>query len=118
MRIVVDLDGTICTLKKPEETYADVLPMPGAVFSLRKLKQEGHEIVIYTARNMKTTAGNVGKVHANVGKLTLDWLEQYGIPFDEIVFGKPIGDIYVDDLGYRFRDWENVLLDLEKGKSP
>jgi capsule biosynthesis phosphatase len=109
MRIVIDLDGTICELKKPHQTYADVLPMPGAAEAIRKLKQSEHTIIIHTARNMKTQNGNVGKVVANVGQVTLDWLERNGIVYDEIVFGKPYGDIYIDDLALSFEDWPSVL---------
>ena len=54
MRIVIDLDGTICELKKPNQRYEDVLPKDGAIQIINQLKKEGHEIIIYTARNMKT----------------------------------------------------------------
>ncbi|MFE6796950.1 5' nucleotidase, NT5C type [Paenibacillus chitinolyticus] len=109
MRIVLDLDGTICTLKKEGESYADVTPLPGSVEALRRLKEEGHRIIIHTARHMKTCGGNVGEVLARVGSLTLDWLERYEIPYDEIVFGKPYGDVYVDDLALAYRSWDEVL---------
>lgn len=109
MRIVVDLDGTICTLKEPGQSYADVLPLPGVITALWKLKHDGHQIIIHTARNMRTCQGSIGKVMANVGKITLDWLDQYAIPYDEIVFGKPDGDIYIDDKALRFERWESVM---------
>lgn len=108
MRVVVDLDGTICELKKENQSYGDVRPLPGAVETLWSLKTAGHTIIIYTARNMRTCGGNVGKVVANTGKLTLDWLEQYDVPYDELVFGKPQGDLYIDDLGHRFEGWEAI----------
>lgn len=112
MRIVIDLDGTICSLKQEGQSYEDVVPLPGAVAALRRMKAEGHEVIIYTARNMRTREGNTGKVVASVGKLTLDWLEHYGIPYDEIVFGKPYGHIYIDDLGYGFSGWEAAEVQL------
>ncbi|MFC5407318.1 HAD hydrolase family protein [Cohnella soli] len=105
MRIVVDLDGTICELKQENQSYSDVLPLPGAAETLRAWKEEGHTIIIHTARNMRTAGGNIGIAVANIGKTTLDWLEQYRIPYDEIVFGKPQGDLYIDDLGHRFQSW-------------
>ncbi|KOP81391.1 HAD hydrolase family protein [Cytobacillus solani] len=108
MRIVIDLDGTICELKKENQTYSDVRPKPGAIQTLFKLKEDGHEIIIYTARNMLTCKGNIGKVNANVGKVTLDWLKSYNIPFDEIVFGKPYGDLYIDDSALKFESWELI----------
>lgn len=112
MRIVIDLDGTICELKKSGETYDQLLPKPGAVAILSKLKEEGHYIIIQTARNMATQEANLGKVMKNIGKVTLDWLDHHQIPYDEIYFGKPNGNIYIDDRSYRFDSWEIITSDL------
>jgi hypothetical protein len=38
------------------------------------MKQEGHTIIIYTARRMETHGGNIGKVIQDIGKITLDIL--------------------------------------------
>ena len=108
MRIVIDLDGTICTLKQNNQTYADVLVKPGAVEFINKLKQEGHYIIIQTARNMATCESNMGKVIKNVGKVTLDWLEKNEIAYDEIYFGKPNANLYIDDRAFRFEDWHKM----------
>ncbi len=48
---------------------------------------------------MKTHKGNVGKIIADIGKVTIDKLEEFGIPYDELLFGKPHADRYIDDLG-------------------
>lgn len=108
MKIVIDLDGTICTLKQDNQTYSDVLPLPGAVEKIRSLKEAGHYIIISTARNMGTQDGNIGRVMKNVGKTTLEWLERHNILYDEIYFGKPNGHVYLDDRAIRFSGWENV----------
>ncbi len=108
MRIVIDLDGTICPIKQPHESYADLNPLPGAVECIRKLRAEGHYIIIQTARHMKTTNGNLGIVMKKVGKTTLDWLAKHGIEYDEIYFGKPNADVYIDDRALRFESWEKI----------
>jgi capsule biosynthesis phosphatase len=108
MRIVIDLDGTICTLKQNNQTYADVLVKPGAVEFINKLKQDGHYIIIQTARNMATCESNMGKVIKNVGKVTLDWLEKNEVAYDEIYFGKPNANLYIDDRAFRFEDWNKM----------
>jgi capsule biosynthesis phosphatase len=113
MRIVVDLDGTICHLRHQDESYSQVQPVPGAVASLKRLKEEGHEIIIYTARNMKTQQGNTGKVIANIGSTTMDWLKKHQVPYDEIIFGKPYGDLYIDDLAVPFTNWEDVMYKIQ-----
>lgn len=112
MRIVIDLDGTICAIKAPHQSYADVEPLPGAVEQIRALRAAGHYVIILTARNMATCQSNLGKVMKNVGKLTLDWLDQYGIEYDEIYFGKPNAEVYIDDRAIRFANWEEITDEL------
>ena len=57
----------------------------------------------------------MGGVVADVGEITLQQLRAMGIPFDEMVFGKPYADFYVDDKAVSpFEDLEKetgVLLD-------
>lgn len=108
MRIVIDLDGTICPIKEKNQTYADLLPNKGAVEKIKLLKEEGHYIIIQTARNMATCESNVGKVMKNIGKTTLDWLEKYEIKYDEIFFGKPNAQVYIDDRALRYQNWESI----------
>lgn len=108
MRIVVDLDGTICPIKKDGQSYADLIPLPGAADRLKKWRQAGHYIIIQTARNMATQQSNLGKVVKNIGKITLDWLQIHGLEYDEIYFGKPNGEVYIDDRAMRFDgSWES-----------
>lgn len=109
MRICIDLDGVICQLKKKSgEDYATLEPVDGAVKKLQSLKKAGHYIIIYTARRMKTHQGNQGKVVADIGLLTIHWLQQHQIPYDEIYFGKPWADVYLDDNALRFEIWDDV----------
>ena len=108
MRICIDLDGVICELRKGDQDYAKLNPVPGAKEKLNELRKNGHYIIIHTARRMKTHNGNTGKVVADIGSLTLEWLHRYEIPFDEIYFGKPWADIYIDDNGFRFEDWDSI----------
>ena len=108
LRICIDLDGTICTIKKADETYADVKVQAGAKEFIDKLRADGHTIIINTARNMQTQGHNVGKVMKNVGKITLDWLDKNEIYYDEIFFGKPNADITIDDRVIKFTDWNSL----------
>lgn len=108
MRIVIDLDGTICPIKEGGQTYEDLKPLPGAVEKMNELKAAGHYIIIQTARNMATQESNLGKVMRSIGKVTLDWLAQYEVPYDEIYFGKPNAHLYIDDRGHRFSNWAEL----------
>lgn len=113
LRICIDLDGTICSIRKENETYADVLVKKGAREMIERLHNAGHTIIIHTARNMGSCGHNVGKVMKNIGKMTLEWLDKNGIIYDEIFFGKPNADITIDDRVVCFKDnWEDMKEDF------
>ena len=108
MRIVFDLDGVVCELKKPSESYADVIPKNDVIEKMKEMKDEGHYLIIHTGRHMRTCNGNVSKVIEKIGKITEDWLQKWNVPYDELVFGKPYADIYIDDLGIEFSTIEKL----------
>jgi len=93
MRICVDLDKTLCTGKP----YVEAVPFEGAAEFLRNLKEDGHTIILYTARGMGRNNGDAGKAVADIGLITLKQLEEWGFVYDEIYFGKPAADFYIDD---------------------
>lgn len=107
-RICFDLDNTLVSFPKVKNDYTTVEPIEKNIAFLKYLKTFGNTIIIYTARKMKTCQGNVGKVLQNVGKITLDTLDKFEIPYDEIYFGKPYADVYIDDLAL------NCFQDMEK----
>jgi capsule biosynthesis phosphatase len=111
MRICIDLDGVICGFKEEGQAYADVVPIQGAIEGMAALKDAGHHIIIHTARHMKTCNGNPSLVIARVGKITLDWLAAHDVPFDEIIFGKPWAEVYIDDNALRFSTWADISKD-------
>lgn len=111
MRICIDLDGVICSIKKKGETYMDVSPLEGAIEKIKGLKESGHYIIINTARHMKTTESNLGLINARITKITLDWLDKHEIPYDEIYFGKPWAQVYIDDNAFRFNSWNEISND-------
>jgi capsule biosynthesis phosphatase len=111
MRLCIDIDGTICTLRQPHESYATVQPLPGAAERIRSLRAEGHYIILATSRHMATCQANVGQVMARQGKVLLDWLEYHGFEYDELWLGKPHADIYIDDKACRFTgNWQALKL--------
>ena len=59
-----------------------------------------------TARNMATHNNNLGKIIANQAPIVFEWLKKHEIPYDEIHFGKPLADFYIDDKAIRLEDWE------------
>ena len=113
MRIVFDLDGVICELKKPSESYADVIPKNDIIEKMKDLKKNGHYLIIHTGRHMRTCDGDVSKVIEKIGKTTEDWLKKWNVPYDELIFGKPYADMYIDDLGIEFSTMDNLNKKIE-----
>jgi len=102
MRIIFDLDGVIALSDDKINYILDSKPNLELIDLMKKLKTKGHEIAIYTARRMRTHKGNVAAVIADCAADTINWLKKYEVPFDEIAFGKPYGQLYIDDLAVGF----------------
>jgi capsule biosynthesis phosphatase len=113
MRLSIDLDGVICEINR-SKNYDELLPIPGAIEAIKKLRAEGHYVIIHTARHMKTMESNLGKVVAAKGFITLEWLTKTGIEYDEIYFGKPWADIYIDDNAFKFESWDQTSIFIQE----
>ena len=98
LRVCFDLDNTLVTHPTISGDYTSVLPIQRNIDYLKLLHRLGHTIIIYTARRFRTHHGNVGAIVADIGKITFDTLDKFNIPYDEIFFGKPYAQYYIDDL--------------------
>ena len=107
-RVCFDLDNTLFGPPQRSGDYSTCRPIPRAVRMCRHLKQMGHHIILHTARRMRTHGANVGAVVADVGAVTIQSLQDAGIDYDELHFGKPWAQFYIDDCGV------NAYADLEK----
>ncbi len=107
-RFCFDLDNTLVTFPTITNDYTSVKPIKKNIDFLKYLKSFGNIIIIYTARGMKTHCGNIGKINYDIGKITFETLDKFNIPYDEIYFGKPYADFYIDDLAL------NCFDDLER----
>ncbi len=102
--LVVDIDGTLCPIRGKDEKYEDLVPYPEIIDKLREYQERGYTILLYTARNMKTHKGNLGRINMHTAPLLLKWIEKWNIPCDEIMFGKPWPQkkgFYIDDRAVR-----------------
>ncbi len=112
MRICLDVDGTLCEIKSHGDDYATVRPLPHAAEAIRALRAAGHYVILATARHMKTCGANVGLVVARQGPTLIEWLSRHGIEYDELWFGKPHADLYVDDKAMAFSgNWYSMSPD-------
>ncbi|MCL2651779.1 MAG: HAD family hydrolase [Candidatus Azobacteroides sp.] len=96
MRLIIDMDGTICT---EEKTYSRCLAKPKekAVESVNKLYDDGHTIIIYSARTWMEY------------EMTVAWLKEYGVKYHQLIMGKPIGDYWIDDRAIQFENWAEIM---------
>jgi len=101
-KLIVDLDGTIT--KGDTSDYRNVSPNLDVIEKLRIYKNLGYEVIIQTARNMRTYEGNVGKINIHTLPIITEWLDRHEVPYDEIHVGKPwcgFKGFYVDDRAVR-----------------
>lgn len=92
MKYILDLDGTLLDTKGGD--YAGAQPITERIERVRELEQEGHTIVIQTAR---------GKHWEDY---TFTQLDHFGIPYHALSVGDKIhGDIYIDDKGINAKDF-------------
>ncbi|MFT9297009.1 MAG: capsular biosynthesis protein [Gluconobacter sp.] len=112
-RLVVDLDDTL-TKNNPDLSYSDKEPNLPLIEKLREYKSEGFEILIQTARNMRTYQGAVGKINANTLPIIIEWLKTHDVPYDEIYVGKPwcgTEGFYIDDRAVRPSEFLSLSLE-------
>lgn len=100
-RFCFDLDNTLVTYPEISGDYSSVKPLSNTINFLNFLHSLGHTIIIHTARRMRTHGGNVGKVQVDIGMITIETLNKFGIKYDELYFGKPYAHFYIDDLSIK-----------------
>lgn len=84
MQIIIDLDGTLC---QEMRTFSRALaePKQEAVDRVNRLYEEGHTIIIYSARTWMEW------------EMTTAWLKDHGVKYHQLMMGKPVGDVWIDD---------------------
>lgn len=85
---VFDLDGVIATLA-PGNDYREAAPALPVVALVNRLHDAGNRVVIHTARGSETGRDWVATTREQLGS--------WGLRHDELRFGKPAADFYVDD---------------------
>lgn len=101
-RLIMDLDGTIAGPKT--ENYSDCEPDLELIDQMRAYRDMGFEIVVFSARNMRTHDREIGKINIHTLPGILEWLDRHNVPYDEVIMGKPwcgTDGFYVDDRAIR-----------------
>lgn len=95
MIYVVDIDGTICHTIGSD--YDNSRPYTTHIEKINELHDEGHTIIYWTARGMKS-----GVDHA---ELTKRQLLEWGCKFTELRMQKPNYDVWIDDKAINALDY-------------
>lgn len=85
-QIIIDLDNTI-TVDQKSKDYSEKAPNSDVVKTLKNFSAE--QITILTARNMRTYQGNLDSIHKHTKPIAEKWLNENGVNYGSIVFGKP-----------------------------
>lgn len=103
MRYCFDIDGVICHTDGLD--YGNARPNRPVIERINELYDEGHTIVLQTARGMGTLNGDVPRVYEVWYELTFNQMTEFGVRFHQLFMGKTHADVYVDDKGINSVDW-------------
>jgi len=82
-----DIDGTLCAQEKSDYSLAQ--PFRSRIDRVNSLFDEGHRIVLFTARGSKSGL--------DWRELTVVQLDEWGVSYHDLILGKPHADFYIDD---------------------
>jgi capsule biosynthesis phosphatase len=118
-KIIIDLDGTI-TIDDPSLDYISKEANEEIIKAIKSAKNKQFDILIYTARNMRTYKGDIDKIHNNTKPIALKWLKKNNVLFDHIQFGKPWAGnsgFYVDDKALHLEEFSFKFMSYFSNKS-
>lgn len=95
-RFVFDIDGTVCSEEKAQERMF-AKPKQDVIDFINKLYNEGHTIILYTARGWDQQ------------KVTENWLKTNNVNYHTLILGKPIYDYWIDDRSVNVNDLGRLM---------
>jgi hypothetical protein len=110
--VAIDFDGVLHNADKgwgDGTCYGD--PLPGSIDAIKELSKK-YKIVIFTAKAKPDRPLVNGKTGT---ELVQEWFERHNILsyIDSITSEKPRAELYIDDNGYRFENWNDTLKFVE-----
>ncbi|MDP8258433.1 MAG: hypothetical protein P9L90_03320 [Candidatus Aadella gelida] len=105
LTIAIDVDGTVadCTdvdfnkVKDDPYELMKAKPIKGVLEAVKKLFDEGHQIVFHTSRDKSSK------------EMTKWWFEKHGFPFHHIECEKFVAHVYIDDRAISGHDWNRAM---------
>lgn len=112
---VFDIDDTICNNKNRD--YENAMPYMEVIDKINYLYDNGATIKLYTSRGMVSCNGDIEKIVAKNKDILERWLEKNNVRYNELIFGKPLGDMYIDDKAINVRDFIKEKYEILSGHS-
>jgi len=104
-----DLDGVIC--KTIKNFYSRSVPLKDNIKTINNLYSNGHKIIIFTARYMGRSNERVSIAKSKGFEMTKKQLNQWGVKYHKLIFGKPSFDVLVDDKAFNHDfDWYKKII--------
>lgn len=102
--IVFDFDGTIAE----ERTFPEIGdPIWETIERMRAAKDAGIEVVIQSCRWSVHELSTEESAAANM-VVAKAWLDEHEVPYDRLVAGKPLAELYVDDRACLVQDLQRL----------
>lgn len=112
---VFDIDDTICNNKNRD--YENAMPFQEVIDKINHLYDNGATIKLYTSRGMVSCNGDIENIIAKNKDVLERWLAKNNVKYNELIFGKPLGDMYVDDKAINVRDFVKEKYEVLSGHS-
>lgn len=101
------------------QSYSEATPNKPLILKLNEIRKTlDVEIILYTARNMKTYQNDVSKINLHTIPVIIEWCSRYNLHIDGILVGKPYGGpgyFFVDDRCIRPKEFlAKTISELEK----
>lgn len=102
--LAIDFDDTLHDTQNKQKGYKLGIPVKGAVESMKRLKNEGAILIIFSVW------ADTDQKREAMSK----WLRYFEIPYDAITNVKGNADAYIDNKAIRFTDWGRTLEDIAR----
>jgi len=103
MTYLIDIDGLLCDDMLGE--YEHSTPDYESIEKVNRLYAEGNTIKIFTGRGSATGI--------DWKEFSIKQLNNWGVKYHDIILGKPVCDIIVDDKAISLREWKNGRTTLQ-----
>lgn len=99
-KFVFDIDGVVAKFKD-DLNYENAEPNQEMIDIINQLFDTGNTIVLFTARGYKTGI--------DWQEITIKQMKKWGVKYNELKFGKPDADYYIDDKNLTMQELLNIF---------